>query len=283
MKAICDNCTSLLVEIEGVKSRRGFTRVKPTMWKKPTSGTMSSWIIRNASSNVSRRSSPVAADALSVGGFEPFSTQDWPGRLAAVVFVQGCPWRCSYCHNPGLQSQCAPQAGLRWADLRARWRTRIGLLDGLVFSGGEPTLDPALPSALAEVREAGLATALHTAGVSAAHLSRVLPLLDWVALDIKAAPPQLPALTGAPGSVRETARALQLVQQSGVAYELRTTWHPRWLPEPALLMLADWLASHGVQRWVLQAGRPPGGGPAAALAASWREALKARVPQLSFR
>ena len=128
-----------------------------------------------------------------------------------------------------------------------------------------------------------MATALHTAGVSAAHLSRVLPLLDWVALDIKAAPPQLPALTGAPGSVRETARALQLVQQSGVAYELRTTWHPRWLPEPALLMLADWLASHGVQRWVLQAGRPPGGGPAAALAASWREALKARVPQLSFR
>ncbi len=98
----------------------------------------------------------VAADALSVGGFEPFSTQDWPGRLAAVVFVQGCPWRCSYCHNPGLQSQCAPQAGLRWADLRARWRTRIGLLDGLVFSGGEPTLDPALPSALAEVREVGL-------------------------------------------------------------------------------------------------------------------------------
>ena len=77
--------------------------------------------------------------------------------------------------------------------------------------------------------------------------------------------------------------SLQLVQQSGVAYELRTTWHPRWLPEPALLMLADWLASHGVQRWVLQAGRPPGGGPAAALAASWREALKARVPQLSFR
>lgn len=225
----------------------------------------------------------VVADALSVGGFEPFSTQDWPGRLAAVVFVQGCPWRCSYCHNPGLQSQCAPQAGLRWADLRARWQDRIGLLDGLVFSGGEPTLDPALPSALAEVREAGLATALHTAGVSAAHLSRMLPLLDWVALDIKAAPPQLPALTGAPGSVRETARALQLVQQSGVAYELRTTWHPRWLPEPALLMLADWLASHGVQRWVLQAGRPTGGGPAAALAASWREALKARVPQLSFR
>ena len=70
----------------------------------------------------------VVADALSVGGFEPFSTQDWPGRLAAVVFVQGCPWRCSYCHNPGLQSQCAPQAGLRWADLRARWQDRIGLL-----------------------------------------------------------------------------------------------------------------------------------------------------------
>ena len=89
--------------------------------------------------------------------------------------------------------------------------------------------------------------------------------------------------TPARGTLSLEQQALQLVQQSGVAYELRTTWHPRWLPEPALLMLADWLASHGVQRWVLQAGRPPGGGPAAALAASWREALKARVPQLSFR
>lgn len=232
---------------------------------------------------VSPSPAPTAADALAVGGFEPFSTLDWPGRLAAVVFLQGCPWRCSYCHNPDLQPQRPHRPALSWADLRAHWQARVGLLDGLVFSGGEPTLDPALPAALAEVRDAGLGTGLHTAGVSASRLSNLLPLLDWVALDIKAAPAHLEALTGAPGSVRETERALQLVQRSGVAHELRTTWHPQWLPEPALLELADWLKAHGVQRWVLQGGRPPGGGPTAVPNEALRQALAARVPQLGFR
>ncbi len=141
-----------------------------------------------------------AAESLAIGGFEPFSTQDWPGHLTAVVFVQGCPWRCSYCHNPGLQ---AMQHGpLDWSGLRPRWRSRVGLLDGIVFSGGEPTLVPALPAALDEVRAAGLATGLHTAGVSAARLEALLPRLDWVALDVKAPADRLPMLTGAPGSAR---------------------------------------------------------------------------------
>ena len=222
------------------------------------------------------------ASGLRIAGLTPYSSIDYPGCLSAVVWIQGCPWRCSYCHNPHLQSRTAPPQ-LHWDEVLAFLKKRVGLLDAVVFSGGEATTDRHLGAAMAEAKALGYKIGLHTAGCYPERLAEVLPLLDWVALDIKAAPPQLPALTGAPGSVRETARALQLVQQSGVAYELRTTWHPRWLPEPALLMLADWLASHGVQRWVLQAGRPPGGGPAAALAASWREALKARVPQLSFR
>ena len=166
-------------------------------------------------------------------------------------------------------------------------------LSGYKFSATEGGLRVPLIIAWpgnAEVRAGGISDGL-------AHVTDILPTLtelagvsghggSWRGRAVEPVTGRslVPMLTGAPGSVRETARALQLVQQSGVAYELRTTWHPRWLPEPALLMLADWLASHGVQRWVLQAGRPPGGGgPAAALAASWREALKARVPQLSFR
>ncbi len=221
------------------------------------------------------------AEALAVGGFEPFSTQDWPGRLAAVVFVQGCPWRCSYCHNPGLQP--AHRGTLDWAALRPRIQSRAGLLDGIVFSGGEPTLDPALPAALAEVRRAGLATGLHTAGVSAARLQALLPQLDWVALDIKAPPGRLAALTGAPGSVRESALALLLLREAGIEHELRTTWHEQWLPESALLDLADWLATQGIRRWVVQAGRPPGGGPAALVSPGLRQALAERVPGLSLR
>ena len=78
------------------------------------------------------------ADALRVGGFVPFTSTDYPGALAAVVFCQGCPWRCGYCHNPHL----IPARGDDERDFAriVEWLgTRRGLLDAVVFSGGEPT------------------------------------------------------------------------------------------------------------------------------------------------
>ena len=64
-----------------------------------------------------------------------YSTVDWPGTLAAVVFIAGCPWRCHYCHNPELQTRAARYD---WREVRAFLATRQGLLDAVVFSGGEP-------------------------------------------------------------------------------------------------------------------------------------------------
>ena len=84
---------------------------------------------------------------LRVGGLTPLSTSDWPGMLAAVVFCQGCPWRCGYCHNPGL----IPARGdneIPWEDVLAFLRRRQGLLDGVVFSGGEPTAQAGLLDAM---------------------------------------------------------------------------------------------------------------------------------------
>lgn len=222
-----------------------------------------------------------SADALAVGGYEPFSTRDWPGRLASVVFVQGCPWRCSYCHNPELQRHI--EGSRSWAEIRAHWRSRLGLIDAVVFSGGEPTLAPALAAALGEVRDAGLAVGVHTAGVSARHLKALLPRLDWVALDVKSPPRTLVRLTGAPGSEREALQSLHLVLASGRDHELRTSWHPKWMSEAALLDLATWLSTQGVRRWVVQQVAPPGERVGAALTLPWREALRSRVPEVSFR
>ena len=84
---------------------------------------------------------------LELGGFTPLSTVDWPGRLAAVAFVQGCPWRCNYCHNPELQQRGRPN-GPRWSSVLETLSRRVGLLDGVVFSGGEPTTDPQLAQAV---------------------------------------------------------------------------------------------------------------------------------------
>lgn len=78
-----------------------------------------------------------ADNIIRVGGFEGLSLCDWPGEIVATVFCQGCPWDCTYCHNPEL----LPATGTRelsWQGILAFLETRRGLLDGVVFSGGEP-------------------------------------------------------------------------------------------------------------------------------------------------
>ena len=203
------------------------------------------------------RLAATAAPSLRVGGLTPLTTIDFPGRLAAVVYCQGCPWRCSYCHNPELLDATAP-AVMAWPQVLALLDSRRGLLDGVVFSGGEPTLQTALPAALAEVRAMGFATGLHTGGMYPERLAAVLPLLDWVGLDIKGPLHAYDGITGAPGSGAKAFDALRQLLASGVACECRTTWHAGLFGVEALVQLADTLASEGVTHWALQECRAPG-------------------------
>ena len=195
---------------------------------------------------------------LRLGGLTPFTTIDFPGRLSAVFFVQGCPWRCGYCHNPHLQPRATPPA-LAWPNARAWHRRRTGLLDGVVFSGGEPTADPALGSAVADVRALGFAVGLHSADMYPQRLRAVLPLIDWAGLDVKA-PLDDPALydrvTGRSGSAAKVAACVEAIAASSLAHEIRTTIHPDWLDDASLLRLGRDLASRGVRHLVLQIARP---------------------------
>jgi pyruvate formate lyase activating enzyme len=203
---------------------------------------------------------------LQVGGLTPFTSIDFPGQLSAVVFVQGCPWRCCYCHNPHLQARDRA-GGPSWAEVLVFLRSRLGLLDAVVFSGGEPTLDAALPQALADVRALGFKVGLHTAGIYPQRLQAVLPQLDWVGLDIKAPlarQEQHDQVSGVPGSSHAVRRSLAAVAEhsrsSGMPFECRTTAHPALLDDAALLELGDELAAAGVVNWALQIYRAQGSG-----------------------
>jgi pyruvate formate lyase activating enzyme len=200
---------------------------------------------------------PAASRAFRAGGVVPFSTTDWPGRLTAVVFAQGCPWRCRYCHNPHL----VPVQGEDERDFGRvlSWLTsRKGLIDGVVFSGGEPTAQPALAAALDDVRALGFATGLHTGGMYPRRLPEVLPRLDWVGLDIKAPQAEYEAITGVPRSGLAAYVTLAILMQAKVAHEVRTTVHPALTPPEMLERLAGELAHAGVTRWVLQPFRAQG-------------------------
>ena len=194
---------------------------------------------------------------LRVGGFVPFTTTDYPDALAAVVFCQGCPWRCGYCHNPHL---IAAQADTphHFADIADWLATRRGLLDAVVFSGGEPTAQAALPGALARVRELGFAVGLHTGGAYPRRLAALLPRLDWVALDVKAAEADYARVTGVDGSGAPALASLDAVLRAGGPYEVRTTVHLALTPADVLERLAHALAARGVIRWILQQFRPTG-------------------------
>ena len=162
---------------------------------------------------------------LKVAGLTPMTTVDFPDRLAAVVFCQGCPLRCRYCHNPELLPRKSEQL-IPWPEILDFLRQRQGLIDALVFSGGEPTQQRALPQAIAEARALGYEIGLHTAGVYPQRLKQLLPLLDWVGLDIKALPDNYPRLTGMPASGDLAWRSAEMLIASGIPHELRTTYHP---------------------------------------------------------
>jgi len=204
-------------------------------------------------------SEPEARARLRVGGFEPLTTIEWEGRLCAVVFLQGCPWRCRYCHNAELAPLTAP--GMRpWAEIYEQLRARRGFLDAVIFSGGEPTLQSELPDALREAASLGFEVALHTNGYSPAALQRALDTgaLGFVALDVKAPFDDYPTITQVPASGKGARESARLVLASGIDHELRTTWHPALLSRDQLRTIARELSDLGARAWVLQLFRPEG-------------------------
>jgi pyruvate formate lyase activating enzyme len=109
--------------------------------------------------------------------------------------------------------------------------SRRGLLDAVVFSGGEPTMQTSLSQAICAVREMGFLVGLHTAGSFPENLKEALPHLDWVGMDIKAPFHEYERVTGVPGSGDAARKSARLVRESGVAHQFRTTLAPLLLKE----------------------------------------------------
>ena len=136
-----------------------------------------------------------SADSLAIAGLVPLSTVDWPGKLAAAVFLQGCPLACPYCQNEAILDPKVPGA-VPWSQVEALLARRAGLLDGVVLTGGEALRQAGVADAARRVREMGFGVGLHTAGAYPRALAKTLPHTDWVGIDVKAMPDDYAAATG---------------------------------------------------------------------------------------
>ncbi|MCE8017057.1 anaerobic ribonucleoside-triphosphate reductase activating protein [Halomonas sp. MCCC 1A17488] len=197
---------------------------------------------------------PLDGIRLPIAGLTQMTTLDYPDHLACVVFLQGCPLRCGYCHNDHMMP---PRRGdeSEWQAVREFLESRRGLLEAVVFSGGEPTLHNALPAAVREVKAMGFKVGLHTAGPYPARLSRLLPWLDWVGLDVKGRGSDFDRICGRPGIWQRNSRCLMALLNGDVDFECRTTVHWRDFSLAEVERLALTLADCGVRRYAIQVAR----------------------------
>jgi pyruvate formate lyase activating enzyme len=196
--------------------------------------------------------------AMIFGGFQPLTLLDFPDQVACVFFTQGCNLRCGYCHNPQLIGrQSAGVAALQTeSESLAFLKNRRRLLDGVVVSGGEPTLQFGLLPFLRRVKDLGLLVKLDTNGADPLVLRDALKqgLLDYVAMDVKHDPSRYAEITGVAVAPSVLAASRDALRCSGVAHEFRTTVVPRFHDEVAMEQIARFC--EGATRFVLQSFRP---------------------------
>ena len=153
-----------------------------------------------------------------IGGLQKTSLLDFPEKIAAIVFTMGCNFRCGYCHNPELINGEA-----KIEEVFEFLKTRQGKLDGIVITGGEPCLQKDLPEFIKQVKELGFAVKLDTNGSFPEMLEKVLPDLDYVAMDIKAPLEKYSQIVNVDVDTSKILKSIEVLKNGGVDYEFRTT------------------------------------------------------------
>lgn len=163
---------------------------------------------------------------MRIAGYQPLTLIDYPGHVAAIVFTQGCPFRCVYCHNPEL----IPSQGeneLSEESVLARIEKDAAMLDGVVVTGGEPTTHPDLPDFLSKIKDLGLKVKLDTNGVNPRLIERCLQkdAVDFLAMDVKHRWEKYHDVIGqVPDVVIENCKkTFKIIQDCGLDHEFRTT------------------------------------------------------------
>ena len=186
---------------------------------------------------------------MQIGGLQKLTLLDFPGQVACTVFLQGCNFRCPFCHNPSLV--LGTEAITRESVL-AFLKQRQGLLDGVAITGGEPLLSAGLEDLLREIRSLGYKIKLDTNGSFPRRLEQFISdgLVDYVAMDIKNAPEKYDHTAGAAGFLPAVRESAFLLIDGKIPYEFRTTVVDELHEPEDFHAIGQWLS--GAQQYFLQ-------------------------------
>ncbi len=190
-----------------------------------------------------------------IAGIQPNSFVDYPGRIAYVVFTPGCNFNCYYCHNRHILPKQAVQYHNEY--VLEEIKNRQKLIDGVVISGGEPTLQRGLKEFI--TRLDGLAVKLDTNGTRPEVIEELIPYLDYIAMDIKAPFEKYSSITGVETDVEALKTSVELIRNSGLQYEFRTTMVPELTPEDikSIAQTIQGAENYSIQQYVPVKGYAP--------------------------
>lgn len=195
-------------------------------------------------------------ESMNIGGLQKVSLIDYPEKISAIIFTQGCNFRCPYCHNPELVEPKLYKPCLIPRDILDFLEHRRGKLDAVTITGGEPTLQEDLVPFIHKIRKMGFAVKLDSNGSRPDVLARLLKekLLDFVALDIKAPKDKYGQIVKVPVDAADIAESIRLVLRSKIPQEFRTTIVKSMLTPKDIMAIAKEIV--GAKRYALQRFQP---------------------------
>jgi pyruvate formate lyase activating enzyme len=193
---------------------------------------------------------------LEIKGIIPTTMLDWEGKLATTLFVGGCNFRCPWCQNPDLVLRPQEMATVGWEHIKKHLQAKRDWLDGVVVTGGEPTIHGWLPEALGRIKSLGYPVKLDTNGSQPGALRILMQrhLVDCVAMDIKTSFAKYAEACGVWVDTNAIRESINLILDSGIDHEFRTTVVPGYVEEADILEIAGYIP--GAKRYLLQQFSP---------------------------
>ncbi len=187
---------------------------------------------------------------MRLGGLQKCSLIDYPGKISAIVFTIGCNFRCPYCHNPELVDETATE--IPTAEFFKFLETRVGKLDAVTITGGEPTMHEDLLEFMEKIKKLGFLVKLDSNGTKSEILRQAInqKLVDYIAMDIKAPLHKYEGTVARPVDIEEIGKSITLLKENKVAYEFRTTVIKSLLPVADFHEIGK--AIQGAQTYYLQ-------------------------------